>query len=62
MSAAYDRISPFHRETVMYRHLLADDWAAIDQAFAAHRDPDSNGGAERHYHQLLARILTLAPA
>ena len=43
------------------RFLLADDWAAIDQAFAANRDPNFNG-AYREYRQLFARIVTLAPA
>ena len=44
------------------RFLLAEDWAAIDQAFAANRDPNFNGGAEREYRQLLARIVNLTPA
>jgi len=43
------------------RFLLADDWAAIDQAFAANRDPNFNG-AYREYRQLFARIVNLAPA
>ena len=44
------------------RFLLAEDRAAIDQAFAANRDPNFNGGAEREYRQLLARIVNLTPA
>jgi nucleotide-binding universal stress UspA family protein/hemerythrin-like domain-containing protein len=44
------------------RFLLAEDWVAIDQAFAANRDPNFNGGAERDYRQLLARIVNLVPA
>jgi len=44
------------------RFLLAEDWAAIDQAFAANRDPNFNGGADREYRQLFARIVNLAPA
>jgi nucleotide-binding universal stress UspA family protein/hemerythrin-like domain-containing protein len=44
------------------RFLLAEDWAAIDEAFAANRDPNFNGGAEREYRQLLARIVNLTPA
>jgi nucleotide-binding universal stress UspA family protein/hemerythrin-like domain-containing protein len=44
------------------RFLLAEDWLAIDQAFAANRDPNFNGGAEREYRQLLARIVNLTPA
>ena len=43
------------------RFLLAEDWAAIDQAFAANRDPNFNG-AYREYRQLFARIVNLAPA
>jgi nucleotide-binding universal stress UspA family protein/hemerythrin-like domain-containing protein len=43
------------------RHLLAEDWAAIDQAFAANRDPNFNG-AYREYRQLFARIVNLTPA
>ena len=43
------------------RFLLADDWAAIDQAFAANRDPNFNG-AYREYRQLFARIVNLTPA
>ena len=42
--------------------LLAEDWVAIDQAFAANRDPNFNGGADREYRQLFARIVNLAPA
>jgi len=44
------------------RFLLAEDWAAIDQAFAANRDPNFNGGADREYRHLLARIVNLVPA
>ena len=44
------------------RFLLAEDWVAIDQAFAANRDPNFNGGADREYRQLLARIVNVAPA
>ena len=43
------------------RFLLAEDWAAIDQAFAANRDPNFNG-AYREYRQLFARIVNLTPA
>ena len=43
------------------RLLLAEDWAAIDQAFAANRDPNFNG-AYREYRQLFARIVNLTPA
>jgi len=44
------------------RFLLAEDWAEIDDAFAANRDPNFNGGADREYRQLLARIVNVAPA
>ena len=44
------------------RFLLAEDWAAIDLAFATNRDPNFNGGADREYRQLLARIVNLVPA
>ena len=43
------------------RFLLAEDWAAIDHAFAANRDPNFNG-AYREYRQLFARIVNLTPA
>ena len=43
------------------RFLLAEDWEAIDQAFAANRDPNFNG-AHREYRQLFARIVNLTPA
>jgi len=43
------------------RFLLAEDWAAIDEEFAANRDPNFNG-AYREYRQLFARIVNLAPA
>jgi hemerythrin-like domain-containing protein len=43
------------------RFLLAEDWAAIDQAFASNRDPNFNG-AHREYRQLFARIVDLQGA
>jgi len=43
------------------RFLLAEDWEAIDQAFATNRDPNFNG-AHREYRQLFARIVNLASA
>ena len=44
------------------RHLLAEDWVAIDAAFAENRDPNFNGGADREYRQLFSRIVNLMPA
>jgi len=43
------------------RFLLAEDWEAIDQAFATNRDPNFNG-AHREYRQLFARIVNLPTA
>jgi len=43
------------------RHLLAEDWKAIDAAFAANRDPIS-GMQERDFEKLFTRIANLAPA
>ena len=44
------------------RYLLAEDWAAIEPAFGANRDPNFNGGAYREYRQLFSRIVNLMPA
>ncbi len=43
------------------RHLLPEDWKAIDEAFAANRDPIA-GMRERDFEQLFTRIANLAPA
>ena len=43
------------------RHLLAEDWVAIDAAFSENRDPNFNGGADREYRQLFSRIVNLMP-
>lgn len=43
------------------RHLLPEDWKAIDDAFAANRDPIA-GMRERDFQQLFTRIANLAPA
>ena len=43
------------------RHLLAEDWVAIDAAFSKNRDPNFNGGADREYRQLFSRIVNLMP-
>ena len=42
------------------RHLTAEDWQAIDAAFAANRDPIA-GMQERDFEKLFARIVALAP-
>jgi hemerythrin-like domain-containing protein len=42
------------------RHLLPEDWNAIDDAFAANRDPIA-GVQERDFDQLFSRIVSLAP-
>jgi hemerythrin-like domain-containing protein len=42
------------------RHLLPEDWNAIDAAFAANRDPIA-GVQERDFDQLFSRIVSLAP-
>lgn len=43
------------------RALSAEDWKAIDQAFAENRDPVA-GLQERDFEQLFSRIANLAPA
>lgn len=43
------------------RHLTAEDWAAIDAAFAANDDPLADA-AERDFRQLFQRIAEIAPA
>lgn len=42
------------------RHLTAEDWQAIDAAFAANSDPIA-GLQERDFEKLFARIVSLAP-
>jgi len=44
------------------RHLLADDWASIDAAFAENRDPMSGGSSDKEFHQLFSRIVHHATA
>ena len=39
------------------RHLLAEDWAAIDAAFAENRDPNFGGDTDKEYRQLFSRIV-----
>jgi hemerythrin-like domain-containing protein len=41
------------------RHLDADDWAAIDAAFAANADPSFGGDDDGDFRHLLSRIVTV---
>jgi branched-chain amino acid transport system ATP-binding protein len=43
------------------KHLTAEDWRAIDRAFADNRDPVA-GIEERDFQKLFSRIANLAPA
>lgn len=43
------------------KHLLAEDWRAIERAFAENRDPVA-GIEERDFQKLFTRIANLAPA
>jgi hemerythrin-like domain-containing protein len=42
--------------------LSAADWAELDAAFAADRDPLAGGVRDRHYDRLFTRIVLTAPA
>jgi nucleotide-binding universal stress UspA family protein/hemerythrin-like domain-containing protein len=42
------------------KHLDADDWAAIDAAFAENADPRFGGDADADFRHLLARIVALS--
>jgi nucleotide-binding universal stress UspA family protein/hemerythrin-like domain-containing protein len=42
------------------RHLLAEDWVAIDAAFTENRDPNFRGDADKTYRQLFSRIVNLS--
>ena len=44
------------------KHLTADDWEAIDAAFASHTDPILGTDAGPHFEALFRRIVNLAPA
>ena len=44
-----------------FPHLIADDWRAIERAFAANRDPIADI-EERDFQKLFTRIANLAPA
>lgn len=43
------------------RHLLPEDWAAIDVAFTENRDPNFRGETDKEYRQLFSRIVNLLP-
>ena len=42
--------------------LLAEDWAVLDAAFRAHRDPLSGADSAPDYRDLFARLQSLLPA
>ncbi len=42
------------------RHLAADDWAAIDAAFAENADPQFGGDTDGDFRHLFSRIVNLA--
>jgi nucleotide-binding universal stress UspA family protein/hemerythrin-like domain-containing protein len=44
------------------RHLLAEDWASIDAAFAQNRDPMSGASTDKEFRQLFSRIVHHAVA
>ena len=44
------------------QHLLPEDWAELDAAFASHRDPLTGFEAEPDYRPLFRQILNSAPA
>jgi hemerythrin-like domain-containing protein len=44
------------------RVLTADDWAELDRAFAANRDPLTGHEPEADYVALFTRIVNLVPA
>ena len=41
------------------RHLLPEDWAAIDAAFSENGDPNFGGDTDSEYRQLFSRIVNL---
>ena len=69
--AAVDKYAQFHWShmrkeeqqilPLAVRHLTAEDWKAIDAAFAANADPVA-GLQERDFDKLFSRIANLAPA
>jgi nucleotide-binding universal stress UspA family protein/hemerythrin-like domain-containing protein len=43
------------------RHLLPEDWSAIDAAFTENRDPNFSGETDKAYRQLFSRVINLLP-
>lgn len=43
------------------RHLLPEDWTAIDAAFAENRDPGFSDDTDKEYRQLFSRIVNMSP-
>jgi nucleotide-binding universal stress UspA family protein/hemerythrin-like domain-containing protein len=43
------------------RHLLPEDWAAIDAAFTENRDPNFRDATDKEYRKLFSRIVNLSP-
>ena len=44
------------------RHLLSEDWAAINAAFTDNRDPNFGGDTDKAFRLLFSRIVNLLPA
>jgi hypothetical protein len=44
------------------KHLQAQDWAELDAAFLANRDPLTGHEPDQEYRPLFTRILNTAPA
>lgn len=55
------RLEEDHVMPIAQRVLTADDWKAVETAFASHTDPLAAAGPERDPEALLRRILNLAP-
>jgi nucleotide-binding universal stress UspA family protein/hemerythrin-like domain-containing protein len=43
------------------RHLLPDDWVAIDAAFSENDDPNFSGDTEQEFRKLFSRIVNVLP-
>ena len=56
MRAEESQVIPLAR-----KHLTAEDWVAIDVAFASHRDPLVGVDVAAGYNELFSRIVNLAP-
>jgi hemerythrin-like domain-containing protein len=56
MRAEEDEVMPLAE-----KHLTAEDWKAIDEAFLGHADPMLGAGAGAQYAALFTRIVNLAP-